>query len=96
MGEIGDYYRDLTEAIRAERSKRMEDFLNRVVTKLLSSKEVTSIEKHVTYVTVHTTSYGTIDVYPKSNRLLVRKSNTWYDGATRWLELKVINKSKYE
>ena len=35
--------------------------------------------------TIQTPEYGFIDIFPKSNRLLIRKSNKWINGAEKWI-----------
>lgn len=36
--------------------------------------------------------YGILDLYPKANRVCMRKTNTWYSGALNFLEMHIICK----
>lgn len=39
--------------------------------------------------------YGIIDIYPKKQRLLFRRSNKWYDNAFDWINKKLL-KEKFK
>ena len=35
--------------------------------------------------TIQIPEYGFIDIFPKANKLLIRKSNKWLNGAEKWI-----------
>lgn len=35
--------------------------------------------------TINTSEYGIIDIFPKSNKLLIRRLNKWISGAEKWI-----------
>lgn len=42
--------------------------------------------------TIHAIGYGVIDIYPKGDKLCIRKGNKWIKGAFDWIEKTLVDK----
>jgi len=70
------------------RQKRIEDFVDYWLDEL---SEYYEIYEHTNDSwTIHTEDFGIVDMYPKSNKLLFRETNTWIDGAAHWMRQNLI------
>lgn len=78
----------MKKAIRQERAEKFEPWLE----ELKSSNKIISITsneaqgKH----TINTENFGIIDYYPKANKLLIRKENTWKTQGLRWIKARLL------
>lgn len=70
-----------TKALREERAETFEDKWLQI---LLAKVNVTYDDKTGKYTMRHQ-RLGTLDFYPKSNRLLIRSENKWYSKGLQWL-----------
>jgi len=61
------------------REKRNDNFLDKWLPRIEAKCTVT-VDPNMGKYTIQPTPKGIIDYYPKSNRLLIRTSNTWKDG----------------
>ena len=63
-------------AKKLTREKRNDRFLDQWLP-LIEAKCNVTVDPNMDKYTIEPTSKGIIDYYPKSNRLLIRTSNTW-------------------
>jgi hypothetical protein len=61
------------------REKRNDRFLDHWLP-IIQSKYTVKIDPLMDKYSIEPTSKGIVDYYPKSNRLLIRTSNTWKSG----------------
>ena len=82
MSDYGDYCRDIKDSRQQHRDNRLKRFEETILPQL-EGYGVTN----PTYgkYTIHTPEYGFIDIFPKSNKLLIRKNNKWLNGAEKWV-----------
>ena len=85
MGDLGDDFRAFREYQRKIRENKYDKFCLKTLPKLQECDKVIHIERSVDKFTITTTNFGIIDIFPKANRLLVRKDNRWHSGAVRWI-----------
>lgn len=70
----------LCKALREKRSEKfVEDFLP-----VLSTQYSIFLRKNESY-SIITAKYGTIDYFPKANKLLIRKDNKWIKPGLKWI-----------
>lgn len=69
---------------KALREERAETFEEKWLQLLLEKVNVTYDETMGKYTMKHR-RLGTLDFYPKSNRILIRAENKWYSRGLRWL-----------
>lgn len=77
-------YRDVNYLRKIERAERAETFEDRWLQVLLEKVNVTYDDKTGKYTMKHK-RLGTLDFYPKSNRILIRAGNKWYIRGLQWL-----------
>jgi len=77
----GEYIRLHGKALREERAETFED---KWLQLLLEKANVTYDDKTGKYTMRHK-RLGTIDFFPKANRILVRYENRWISGGLQWL-----------
>lgn len=75
-----------TQIIREKREERWENWM----WKIIESDEVKSWEDINSKYTLTTKSFGTIDYFFKSNKLLIRKDNEWKEKGLNWLITNLI------
>lgn len=85
MGDLGDDFRAFREYQREIREKKYNKFCSKILPKLQGAENVVYIERSMEKFTITTTNFGVIDIFPKANRLLIRKDNKWYSKATQWI-----------
>lgn len=85
MGDLGDAFRDVKEYQKKVREDKYGRFCSKTLPKLLESKKITSVEKFLDKFIIITNNFGIIDMFPKADRLLIRKNNEWHSGATEWI-----------
>jgi len=73
---------------KALRESRSEKFVEGWLQPLSLRYEV---KKDNHKYTVETESYGTLDYFPKANKLLFRKSNRWIKPGLKWIINNLMN-----
>lgn len=77
----------MNKALREERTERFEE---NWLEKLSEKCDVTQrILQGCHTFTIE--PYGTIDYYPKANKLLIRKDNKWIKPGLKWIVTNIIN-----
>ena len=76
-----------TKVLREERAERFENYKDKL---LQAGYNLTEFEEQGKF-TIEPTNFGTIDYYPKSNKVLIRKKNKWITGGLRWLIGSLLN-----
>lgn len=69
----------LCKALREKRSEKFEEYLP-VISLRYTVKERTNGS-----YTIETQDYGVIDYFPKANKLLIRKDNSWKKPGLKWI-----------
>ena len=69
------------KVLREERLERFENYIDKL---LRAGFDVTEIAGQGKF-TIKPTDFGTIDYFPKANKVLIRKDNQWIKGGLRWL-----------
>jgi hypothetical protein len=69
----------MNAAKKITREKRNDRFLDHWLP-LIQSKYTVKIDPLMDKYSIEPTSKGIVDYYPKSNKLLIRTSNTWKTG----------------
>lgn len=69
---------------KIRREERAETFEDKWLQVLLEKVNVTYDDKTGKYTMKHK-RLGTLDFYPKSNRILIRAGNKWYIRGLQWL-----------
>ena len=69
---------------KIRREERAETFEDKWLQVLLEKVNVTYDDKTGKYTMRHK-RLGTLDFYPKSNRILIRAGNKWYIRGLQWL-----------
>lgn len=77
-------YESLRLHHKADREERAETFEDKWLQVLLEKVNVTYDDKTGKYTMKHK-RLGTLDFYPKSNRILIRAGNKWYIRGLQWL-----------
>lgn len=85
MGDLGDDFRAFREYQREIREEKYTKFCSKTLPRLKESSKVIHIEGSIDKFTITTTDFGIIDVFPKANRLLIRKDNKWHSRAVHWI-----------
>lgn len=82
MSDYSDYCRDMKDFRQQHRDNRLKRFEETILPQL-EGYNVTN----PTYgkYTIQTPEHGFIDIFPKANKLLIRKSNKWLNGAEKWI-----------
>ena len=76
-----------TKVIREERTERFEKYKEQL---LKAGFNITEYESQGKF-TIDPTEFGIIDYYPKSNKVLIRKTNTWLPAGLRWIIASFLN-----
>lgn len=74
------------------RAKRSENFVDKWLDILTESYTVLNPSEGK--FTTYNTSEGTLDYFPKANKLLIRKTNKWIKPGLRWIYENLIPKEK--
>lgn len=69
------------KVIREERKENFEGYKDAF---LLKGYDLTECEVQGK-ITINPTALGVIDYYPKANKVLIRKQNTWKPQGLKWL-----------
>ena len=77
-------YESLRLYHKADREAHAETFEDKWLQVLLEKVNVTYDDKTGKYTMKHK-RLGTLDFYPKSNRILIRAGNKWYIRGLQWL-----------
>lgn len=80
-------YKAMTLNTKLGRELRMEDFEANHFPVINSNKNVSYISKRrdIEAYSIQIKGNGTLDYYPKSDRLLIRSSNRWVSNGLKWL-----------
>ena len=77
-------YRYVNYLRKIERAERMKKFEDKWLQLLLEKVNVTYDDKTGKYTMKHK-RLGTLDFFPKANRILVRYENRWISRGLQWL-----------
>lgn len=69
---------------KAARESRFEAFSAYIEPLLKKGINVTEITNQGKFI-LEPTEFGTIDYYPKANKVLIRKNNQWYNQGLSWI-----------
>lgn len=80
--------------IKSAREKRGEDFKEDILPRLLEIGYYIECDEAFSKYTITTNikEYGTIDFFPKKNKILIRKSNTWKTGGRQFIEDQLLTR----
>ena len=70
-----------TKMKRAERFEKFDKYKKQLIGKGYSIVEYESIGKY----SITSIKFGVVDFYPKANKILLRKSNTWKEKGLDWI-----------
>lgn len=70
---------------KEKREERQVKFVNLPIFDKLKEKYPTSWDEDGTKFTFQATEYGTIDFFPKANKVLIRKENKWIWPGLNWI-----------
>jgi hypothetical protein len=76
-----------TKVLREERFERFENYKDKL---LQAGYNLTEYESQGKFM-IEPTEFGIIDYYPKSNKVLIRKTNTWLPAGLRWIIVSLLN-----
>ena len=76
-----------TKVLREERVERFENYKNKLLAEGFNITEYEAQGK----IAIEPTIYGTVDYYPKANKILIRKQNKWNKGGLRWIRKHLLN-----
>lgn len=88
MTDYSDYCQDMKEFRQQYRDSRLKRFEETILPQL-EAYDVTN-PSYGKY-TIFTPEYDFVDIFPKANKLLIRKSNKWLNGAEKWIIRNVFN-----
>ena len=87
MSETGKEYREFIQEFRQENYERFKaDTLSR----LESCEEVENITENCFSFAVTTKINGVIDIFPKANKLRIRRQNKWVKPIMPWLRKHIL------
>ena len=78
---------------KANRESRNEDFIEKHLP-LLKAKFTVEEKAEEHKYTLTTPQFGTIDFWPKSNKVLIRKKNKYIPSGLKWLVANLLNEPK--
>lgn len=78
--------------LKTFRLERLIRFQNEFLPRIENYYPVTFNENMVCYQ-IQTVDFGTIDYYPQTNSLLIRKSNTWKKPGLQFIVQNLLKKS---
>ena len=88
-------FKSLSLGKKSIREARLELFNEKYVSLLTDAKcIVTPFDGQKVVIDTQDNYFGIIDFYPKANRLLIRKYNSWKDNGLKYLDT-VIQKVKH-
>lgn len=73
-----------TKVIREERSERFEKYLPQLQEKYDVREDIAD------KFTIETEKFGTVDFFPKANKILIRKRNKWIKPGLRWIRKNLL------
>ncbi len=78
---------------KEKREERQVKFVNSPVFDQLKDKYIMHWDDDATKFTVFTDTekHGTIDFFPKANRVLIRKENKWINSGLNWITKNLLN-----
>ena len=87
MSEAGKEYGELVKELR---ENNFERFKAKTLPRLESSEEVENINENCFSFAVTTKSNGVIDIFPKANKLRIRRQNKWVKPIMPWLRKHIL------
>ncbi len=87
MSETG---KEFGEIIKELRENKYEFFKTEVLPAIMNSGEVDNINEGCFSFAVSTKNYGVIDIFPKANKLRIRRQNKWIKPILPWLQKYII------
>lgn len=80
---------------KADRERRYEIFKEKFLPKLnkLSDEAICTEVSHGKF-TAYTDLYGLVDLFPKSNKILIRKDNQWISNMIDFVTKKLLNNER--
>lgn len=75
---------DMYYTKRQRRKKNMKDFEEYMLPDLEDQYEVVSHNNESGY-SIRGTEFGTVDIYPMSDKVLIRKDNKWLKNGLKWI-----------
>lgn len=89
MSEAG---KEFGEFVKELRENKYEFFKSEVLPKIIDSEEVENINEECFSFAVTTKNYGVIDIFPKANKIRIRRKNKWVKPILPWLRKYIIKK----
>lgn len=89
MSETG---KEFGECVKELRQNNYECFKTDVLPLISDSKEVENISEDCFSFAVKTRNHGVIDIYPKANKIHIRKQNKWIKPILPWLRKNIVGK----
>lgn len=74
---------------KAEREKNLESFQDKVFPDLVKVVGSVRLRDNGSY-TFRSEKYGTVDYYPKSDKLLIRGRNSWVNNGSDFITNKIL------
>lgn len=87
MSEAG---KELGEFVKELRESKYENFVLKVLPALRENKEVDNITEGCCSFSVSTKTYGVIDIFPKANKIRIRRQNKWIKPIMPWLNKYIL------
>lgn len=82
--------KDMGLYIKSNREKRGEDFKEDYLPKLLDKYIVETDPNFTKYTIITDDVYGTVDFFPKSNKLLIRNRNKCLQNGRDWINKNLL------
>ncbi len=70
-----------TKALREKRFERSAFYIQKLNASGYTTKQYPDQGK----ITIEQTKFGTVDFYPKANKILIRKQNKWSKAGANWI-----------
>ena len=87
MSETGKEYGEFLEERRSDNYTR---FRKELLPRLKNSQEVLSIEEQNYSFILTTKKWGVVDIFPKANKVRVRRLNRWTNGVQGWAQRNLL------
>lgn len=77
---------------KESREKKQVEFVNNPIFDELKTKFKVSWDTDATKFTIEGTEFGTLDFFPKANRLLIRRENRWKNSGLHWIVVFILKR----
>lgn len=84
--------KEFGELVKELRENKYEHFKSKILPEITASEEVCNISEECFSFAVTTKNYGVIDIFPKANKLRIRRQNKWVKPILPWLHKYIIKK----